>query len=207
MHQLQKCDGSKNVVAGCDDSSCSEAPLEPYRQIDERYQEREEDRDDRPPPELASNLAGNRFRADHSNTVGAEPLLKNLLDAVGDIGGTFRLRCDFARILRAHCELAVGSELLDLRAWNVGRVQGRANHSHIWRLCKLQLHQGATRELNAVVGRFDRERAEAGQNKDDRDDRHDLPPADEIVVGVVKNSKHQMLREAWASRVRLSQIM
>ena len=89
--------------------------------------------------------------------------------------------------------LAVGSELLDLGPVNAGLVERRANRADIGRLGELDLHQRTAGELDAVVGRLDRQRAEPEDDESDGDPDRPLPPADEIVVGVVKNAKHQML--------------
>ena len=90
---------------------------------------------------------------------------------------------------------------------NSGIVQRRADLTYIRRLRELELHQRSAGELDAVVGRLDSQRSESEQNEGDGDPCHHLPPADEIVVGVVKNSKHQILSACWASRERLSHSM
>jgi hypothetical protein len=207
VHQLEKRDSSEDIVAGRNDGCRCESPFEPDREVNEGYDERKENRDDRSAAQLASDLSGDTFGADDAKTVWPELLREDLLDVVGNIGSAVGLRRNFACILRSNGELAVRAELLDLGAGDVRLIEGRADLSNVRRPDELELHERATCELDAVVGRLDCQRAEAEKDERDRNHGHDLPPADEIVIGVVEYSKHQMLRVAWASRVRLSQII
>jgi hypothetical protein len=190
MHQLEECDGGKDVVTGRDDSSGREPPLEADREIDEGDQEGKENRDDRTASQLTSDSRTDGLSANDLETVRTEFLGEHLLNPVGDVRGTVRLGRDFSCVLRANRELPIRSELLDLRTRNAGLVKRRAYGADIRWLSETELHQGAACELDAVVGRLYRKRAKAQQNESDGHTRHHFPPADEVVVSVVKNSKH-----------------
>ncbi len=120
----------------------------------------------------------------------AELLPEHLLDPDGDVLGSPGLRGHLAGILGADREFAVAPELLDLGAANTRLIERRANLADVGRLSELELHQRAAGELDAVVRCLDGKRGKAEKNEGDRDRGHHLPPADEVVVGIVKNSKH-----------------
>ena len=207
MHQLEERDGGEHVMARCDDSRCREPPLEPDRQIHECDEERQEDRDDRSALELASNAGTHGFSADDLHVVVAELCPEYPLDGNGYALRALRLRRDRPRVLSPHGELAVCPELLDLGSANTSLVEGGANRPDVGRLRELKLHQCSAGKLDAEVEGLDRERSKPQNDEGECDRRHHLPPADEVVVRVVKNSNHQMLRLVWTSRERSSQIM
>ncbi len=207
MHQLEKRDRGEDVVTSRDDGRGGESPLEPDRQVDECNEERQQDRYDRPALELAPNAGTNGFRANHLQVVLAELLLQDPPDGNRDGLSALRLCGDRGRVLCPDRELAVRSELLDLGPTDSRLVKRGPDLADIGRLRELQLHQRSAGELDTQVERLDRERSKPQHDEGDRDRRHHLPPANEIVARVVKNSKHQMLRLVWASRERFSQIM
>ena len=128
--------------------------------------------------------------ANHSQIVLAEFALQNLFDGNGDVFRAFGLSRDRTGVLGTNGELTVGAKLLDLGAVNSSLIERRADFPYVRRLCELELHQCATRKLDAEIQRLDGEGAQAENEESSGDCRHHLPPADEVVVGVVKNSKH-----------------
>ena len=71
MHELEECQGRENVVTGGNERGNAKAPLETNREIDGRYKERQQHRDDRVAPELVANARSDGFGANHSNFAGA----------------------------------------------------------------------------------------------------------------------------------------
>ena len=207
MHQLEERDRREDVVAGRDNRGGGESPLEANRQVHKGDEKRQQNGDYGAALELLPYPGADAFSAHYPDAVVTELLFQNCFDLGGNGSRAVGLRCYLRRVLRTDGEIPIRSELLDLGATNSGVVQCRANLGRIGRLGELELHQRTAGELDAVVGRLDGKRSEAEENEADGDRRHHLPPADEVVVGIVKNSKHQMLRVVWASRERLSQIM
>ncbi len=177
-------------MARRDHGRSSEAPLEPDRQVHEGNEERQEDGSDRTATKLTAHARTHGFGPDRLEAVRSEFLLQHLLDPHRDALGAIRLRGYCCRVLRADGEVSIRAKLLDLGALDSGLIERCANLTDVWRVDELELHKGSARELDAVVGRFDRQRSEAENDEGDGDSRHHLPPADEIVVGVVQNSKH-----------------
>ena len=183
-------------------SGGAEAPLESKREVGEGDQRDEDHGDDGAASQFASNFRSDRLGAD--NPVARLRVLRverrghRLRDATPRTGIGRRRGA-----ARAHCVLEVGTVLLDFRTRG-GNVDRGAQLRRIGRLGELELHQGATGELDAVVHPAgDDERREADPHECDRRDGGLAPPLDEVEAGVVKDANHQML-SVWTFLERLS---
>jgi len=91
VHQLEERDCRKDIVARRDHRRRGESPLEPDRQVNERNEEGQQDRDDRSALQLISHAGPDGFGAHDLQIVLTELLLQHSLDGDGDALSTLRL--------------------------------------------------------------------------------------------------------------------
>lgn len=206
VHQLEERQRREHVVSRRDERRKREAPLEADCQIHSRDKEREQHRDDCVACELVADARANGLGANDVILVRAKFLRQNGLDAILGCLSTSRRCALLFRFLRANRELAIVSELLNLSAVNSRLIEMRAKLTNVDRLIERNLHHRSTSELDALVDSAENERAHADGDENRSQPDCNSPRLDEIDIGVVKNSKHQMLRVCvfW---LRLSQIM
>ena len=204
MHELHEHERSDEVVQRCDDGRETHAPLEPNREINQGDEERDRERDHSVAAELASDSGADCFASYDSGRVTVRRL-EGGFDSLGHRARARFLRSDLGRFLRANGELSLRSELRNLGAGDARLIQSRSQRADIERPGKLNLHERAAGKLDAVVDRSPDVGNQSDQKEGDREPCGPLPPANEIVVGIMKYSQHQMLRVCVVAGLRLSQ--
>lgn len=186
VHDLEERERRQEIVCCCDDCSQAESPLEPDCEIDERDRERDEHGDEGAARKLASNFWSHCFSANDPHVLRAELGVEDRLDLSGDAGSAGRLLSDGLLVLRANGVFPVGAVLLNFGALNTALVQRIPDICYVRRILKLHLHERSAGELDALVDRLDEERTNSAHDENRSKNGCDLPPADEVVVGVVK---------------------
>ena len=164
MHDADECNGRDDVMRGGNDRGEAEPPLEPDGQIDQGHDEAQQNGHQRLALQLASDLGPDRFMAQDRVLPHTDAAVECAPDRCGH-GVRFLRRGRRRRDARANHVRSVRAECLDVGTLEAPVVERRPDIRGGHLLVQLHLHQGAARELDAVV--------EAARHQEDEADEHD----------------------------------